>query len=45
MAKRTIIDMPCVRSGVDTDMINSSIIRVEFCIFYNGFLDNEQFFT
>ena len=39
MAERTIIDMPCIRSGVDTDMINTIVIRVEFCIFYNGVLD------
>lgn len=45
MAERTIIDMPYIRSGMDTDMINPIIIRVEFCIFYNGVLDIEQFFT
>jgi hypothetical protein len=45
MAERTIVDMPGIWSGVDTDVINTVIVRVEFCIFYNSVLDIEQFFA
>ena len=41
MADGAIVGMPYIRSGVDADVINTIIIRVEFCVFYNCILDIE----
>ena len=45
VAERTIILMPFIRPCMDPEMVNTFLIKVEVCIFYNCMIDIEQFFT
>ena len=45
VAERTIILMPFISSGMDSEMAYTILIIIEICIFYDGVLDIEQFFT
>lgn len=42
-AERTVIPVPCTGTGLDPEVNDTILIRVEIVGFYNGILDIEQF--
>lgn len=42
-AERTVIPVPCTGTGLDPEVNDTILIRVEIVGFYNGVLDIEQF--